>query len=113
AQRLRSITRRTLHRLRWICARQHPRAQRRRDEAPAHVPALVVKSLSGSAPPCHTPLMWDERYAEAGFVYGTEPNDFLARHATRHLPAGGRVLCLAEGEGRNAVYLARQGYDVT
>lgn len=57
--------------------------------------------------------MWDQRYSEPGFAYGIEPNDFLAATATRYLPVGGEVLCLAEGEGRNAVYLARQGFRVT
>jgi SAM-dependent methyltransferase len=55
---------------------------------------------------------WDARYAEPGWAFGTEPNDFLREQAHR-LPARGRVLCLAEGEGRNAVWLARQGHDVT
>ena len=55
---------------------------------------------------------WDERYAEPGWAFGTEPNDFLREQAHR-LPPRGRVLCLAEGEGRNAVWLARQGHDVT
>ena len=55
---------------------------------------------------------WDERYGKAGFFYGTEPNDFLKANA-RLIPAGGKVLCLAEGEGRNAVYLASLGYQVT
>jgi len=54
---------------------------------------------------------WDARYAEPGWAFGTEPNDFLREHA-HHLPRG-RVLCLAEGEGRNAVWLAGLGYDVT
>jgi len=54
---------------------------------------------------------WDERYSAEDFAYGTEPNDFLAAHA-HHIPAG-RVLCLAEGEGRNAVFLASRGYEVT
>jgi cyclopropane fatty-acyl-phospholipid synthase-like methyltransferase len=56
--------------------------------------------------------MWDERYSEAGFAYGTEANDFL-KEQFHNIPAGGRVLCLAEGEGRNAVFLAQQGYQVT
>jgi len=55
--------------------------------------------------------MWDERYSSAGYAYGTEPNGFLVATASR-LPAG-RILCLGEGEGRNAVWLARQGYEVT
>ena len=55
--------------------------------------------------------MWDQRYAEEGFAYGTEPNDFLV--ASMHLvPAGGRILCLAEGEGRNGVFLAQNGFRV-
>ena len=55
--------------------------------------------------------MWDERYAVAEFVYGKEPNAFLAEHCDK-LPKG-KVLSLAEGEGRNAVFLAAQGYEVT
>ncbi|MCB9856554.1 MAG: class I SAM-dependent methyltransferase [Phycisphaerales bacterium] len=55
--------------------------------------------------------MWDERYSVDEYVYGTEPNDFLAKHVAA-LPKG-RILSLAEGEGRNAVFLAKQGYDVT
>lgn len=55
--------------------------------------------------------MWNERYAEPGFAYGTTPNDFLASVAAR-LPRG-RVLSLAEGEGRNAVFLAQRGHTVT
>lgn len=55
---------------------------------------------------------WDERYASADYVYGTEPNDFL-REQAHHITPGGRVLCIADGEGRNGVYLARLGYDVT
>jgi SAM-dependent methyltransferase len=53
---------------------------------------------------------WDERYALDGFAFGTEPNDFLRQEAHR-IPMG-RVLCLGEGEGRNAVFLAEQGYEV-
>lgn len=55
--------------------------------------------------------MWDERYSEPGYAYGTEPNRFLVSVADR-IPRGA-VLCLAEGEGRNAVYLAGLGFDVT
>ncbi len=58
-----------------------------------------------------TPTHWDERFAAAGYFYGTEPNDFLRSLADR-IPAG-RVLCLAEGEGRNAVFLAGRGAQVT
>jgi SAM-dependent methyltransferase len=56
-------------------------------------------------------MSWDERYGADEFAYGTEPNGFLASVADK-IP-NGKVLCLAEGEGRNAVYLAGLGYDVT
>jgi SAM-dependent methyltransferase len=55
--------------------------------------------------------MWDQRYSSEEYAYGTEPNDFLVAHCAA-LPKG-RVLSLAEGEGRNAVFLARQGYAVS
>lgn len=57
------------------------------------------------------PPSWDERYGAGGYYYGTEPNDFLKAQAPRLRP-GGRVLCLAEGEGRNAVFLAQAGHRV-
>ncbi len=56
--------------------------------------------------------MWDARYATPGWHFGTEPADFLRRHAPL-LPAAARVLSVAEGEGRNAVFLARLGHAVT
>lgn len=52
--------------------------------------------------------MWDERYSADEYAYGKEPNAFLRQHA-KLIPAG-QVLCLADGEGRNSVYLAQQGY---
>jgi len=55
--------------------------------------------------------MWDERYAQEGFAYGTEPNGFLEAHASA-LPDG-PVLCLSDGEGRNGVFLAQRGHAVT
>lgn len=58
---------------------------------------------------------WDARYggsATAAFYYGTAPNDLLREHEPR-LPRNSRVLCLAEGEGRNAVFLATRGHSVT
>ncbi len=56
--------------------------------------------------------MWDSRYSRPDYVYGTAPNTYLAEVSDR-LPSGGKVLSLAEGEGRNAVYLAAKGYEVT
>ena len=55
--------------------------------------------------------MWDERYSAAEYVYGTKPNNFLEANFSS-IPKG-KVLSLAEGEGRNAVFLAKQGYSVT
>lgn len=56
--------------------------------------------------------MWDERYAGDDYIFGTEPADFVLRSAPL-LPPGARILSLAEGEGRNAVWLAGQGFRVT
>lgn len=54
---------------------------------------------------------WNERYGGSAYFYGTAPNDFLASVAAQ-IPAG-PVLCLAEGEGRNATFLAGRGHAVT
>lgn len=53
---------------------------------------------------------WDALFSEPGYTYGTEPNDFLVEVADK-IPAG-PVLCLAEGQGRNAVFLAQRGHRV-
>jgi SAM-dependent methyltransferase len=55
--------------------------------------------------------LWNTRYTTTGYVYGTIPNAFVAEVAAQ-IPAG-PVLCLAEGEGRNAVHLAVLGHAVT
>ncbi len=55
--------------------------------------------------------MWDARFSADTYAYGTQPNDFLVA-ASRRIPPG-PVLCLGSGEGRNAVYLASIGHDVT
>ena len=54
--------------------------------------------------------MWEGRYSVDTYIYGTEPNDFL-RDNVATLPRGS-ALCLAEGEGRNAVFLAESAFDV-
>ena len=54
---------------------------------------------------------WDKRFSRDMYLYGKEPVEFLRSHIG-DLPMG-KALCLAAGEGRNAVYLAEQGYDVT
>ncbi len=55
---------------------------------------------------------WDSRYKGDEYAYGTEPNDYLVAQMGL-IPKGGRVLCLADGEGRNSVFLAAQGFQVT
>jgi hypothetical protein len=63
--------------------------------------------------------MWDQRFSAATFAYGTEPNSFLVEQLDRlrGVAAGStfrpKVLELAGGEGRNGVWLAQQGFDVT
>ena len=54
--------------------------------------------------------MWNERYSENGFAYGEAPNAYF-KAQLQHLKPG-RILCPAEGEGRNAVYAATQGWEV-
>lgn len=55
--------------------------------------------------------MWNEKYNRDDFLYGTQANDFL-KQACQNLPPNQTILCLAEGEGRNAVYLAECGHHV-
>ncbi|MEM1430480.1 MAG: class I SAM-dependent methyltransferase [Pseudomonadota bacterium] len=56
--------------------------------------------------------MWNERYAGQDYLFGTEPARFLVAQAHR-IPPASRVLCVADGEGRNSVYLASLGHAVT
>lgn len=54
---------------------------------------------------------WNEKYEEEGYFFGLKPNSFVA--STSHLiKSGGSVLTIGEGEGRNAVFLAEQGFQV-
>lgn len=54
---------------------------------------------------------WNQRFAADGFLFGTAPNQWLVEHAG-HWRSGQRVLCVADGEGRNSVWLARRGLNV-
>lgn len=54
---------------------------------------------------------WEGRYAPESYLFGTAPNAFLAAQKAR-LPKRGRALSVADGEGRNGVWLAEQGLDV-
>jgi 2-polyprenyl-3-methyl-5-hydroxy-6-metoxy-1,4-benzoquinol methylase len=54
---------------------------------------------------------WDERYAESNFAYGKDCNLFLKENL--HFLPKGKVLFVAEGEGRNAVFAAKNGFEVS
>ena len=54
--------------------------------------------------------MWDKRFSTPDYVFGEEPNAFLVSQATRL--GQGQALALADGEGRNSVWLAQQGFTV-
>jgi 2-polyprenyl-3-methyl-5-hydroxy-6-metoxy-1,4-benzoquinol methylase len=62
----------------------------------------------GFADPAGT---WNKRFADEGYLFGTEPNAWLREHAGVW-ESGQRVLCVADGEGRNSVWLARRGLQV-
>ena len=55
---------------------------------------------------------WNERYGAPDYIFGTGPNAFLAAQGKR-LRAGQQALCVADGEGRNSVWLAEQGLAVS
>jgi len=55
---------------------------------------------------------WDEKFANSEYLYGTEPNMFVKNESHRFKPES-KIVCLAEGEGRNGVYLAEHGHKVT
>ncbi len=54
---------------------------------------------------------WNNRFSKDGYVFGTEPNEWLRRHASVW-KSGSKILCVADGEGRNSVWLAGQGHEV-
>lgn len=55
---------------------------------------------------------WDERFGGEDYRYGKKANAFVAEHVAQ-IKAGGRVLCVGDGEGRNGTWLAAQGFEVT
>ena len=56
--------------------------------------------------------MWNDRYAKPGYLFGTEPAQFMPAHKA-YLKPGLTALAVADGEGRNSVYMAAQGVQVT
>lgn len=55
---------------------------------------------------------WNQKYQRDDYFYGEAPNDFLHSQVFR-LPTGARILVVGDGEGRNGVWLAKQGFEVT
>lgn len=55
---------------------------------------------------------WNSKFSRDGYLYGLKPNSFIASKI-KLFPRDGKVLCLGEGEGRNAIFLAKRGMDVT
>ena len=56
---------------------------------------------------------WNQRFAKDGFIFGKEPNEYLVQKTAQYLKPNNSVLCIADGEGRNGVWLAKQGMRVT
>lgn len=53
---------------------------------------------------------WDERFSSEDYIYGTDPNEYVKEQLAKLEP--GRILFVAEGEGRNAVYAATKSWEV-
>jgi len=56
--------------------------------------------------------MWNKRYSQPGFLFGTDPAQFLVEQQ-EYLAAGNSALVIADGEGRNSVFMAEKGLRVT
>ena len=56
---------------------------------------------------------WNERFDKEEFIFGKEPNEYLVEQTNQYLKPGNSVLCIADGEGRNGVWLAKRGMQVT
>jgi 2-polyprenyl-3-methyl-5-hydroxy-6-metoxy-1,4-benzoquinol methylase len=55
---------------------------------------------------------WNKRFDTPDYIFGKAPNEYLQEQAQRYLKQGDAVLCVADGEGRNSVWLAKQGMQV-
>ena len=83
-----------------------------RDRVNAHFEPFIANMTSTSSTPITDPTQtWNTRFSKDGYVFGTEPNEWLRRQASVW-KAGARILCVADGEGRNSVWLAKQGHQV-
>lgn len=56
---------------------------------------------------------WNERFDNDEFIFGKEPNEYLVEQVSAYLKPNSSVLCIADGEGRNGVWLAKQGMRVS
>lgn len=79
--------------------------------------AILPPAYDPSPTPPPVPIseraaFWDARFESEVYTYGTRPNAFVVQETPR-LPEGAEVLDLGAGEGRNAVWLAEQGFRVT
>ena len=55
--------------------------------------------------------LWNGKFSREGYLYGTKPNAFIEA-SFRNFSINERVLCAGEGEGRNAIFLAKKGFEV-
>jgi 2-polyprenyl-3-methyl-5-hydroxy-6-metoxy-1,4-benzoquinol methylase len=55
---------------------------------------------------------WNERFNKEIFIFGKEPNEYLVEKTNQYLKPKDKVLCIADSEGRNGVWLAKQGMQV-
>jgi 2-polyprenyl-3-methyl-5-hydroxy-6-metoxy-1,4-benzoquinol methylase len=55
---------------------------------------------------------WNKRFETSDYIFGKAPNEYLQVQAERYLKKDDTVLCVADGEGRNSVWLAKQGMQV-
>jgi len=78
-----------------------------------HSTAATSAASAASGGPEIDATAWDERYAASELVWSTGPNAFVVEQVSTHLKdrAPGRAIDLAGGEGRNAIWLAEQGWD--
>jgi tellurite methyltransferase len=78
----------------------------------APLPASRFQQLTGLKESDDSKSMWDIRYSRDAFIFGKAPAKFLADNYF-YIPAGGEVLDMGMGEGRNAVFMAQKGFQVT
>jgi len=76
------------------------------------ISASRYELLSGSKRNSNPKQFWDRKYSAQSYIFGKAPAQFIADNY-EYLPMGAKVLDMGMGEGRNAVFLARKGYQVT